>query len=214
MHDDSIEMVMGNYKRIFDNKDPQFSNKLMRECENLSGNDVIRNYYFGKKKINSFAWNKLIKKDFLRRFGISFKEGIIWEDNLWIFYVMKHLNHLHIIGDVTYLYYMNPFSISTGTDLKDRRMYWGMVYSEITNNFTSGDSNREAKFYVRKFCMRYCDCPQDIMYRKSAWIFRRELSLKNDPVDFLMLITIGTLANTWIERQILRVARKIYNLIN
>ena len=38
-----------------------------------------------------------------------------------------------------------------------KQYYWGFVFNEIAKDFSQVDSNREARFYVRKFCKEYGD---------------------------------------------------------
>lgn len=50
------------------------------------------------------AYNKLVRKDLIIKNGIYFEEGLIHEDELWNFFMAKHVNSLAIERDATYLY--------------------------------------------------------------------------------------------------------------
>ena len=100
LQDDSIEMVMGNYERFAVGTQLPIQHKK-HEHEMLATQEAVRNSFFDKKNIYSMAWNKLTKKAFLQTNGLTFREGVIWEDNLWTFNVMKNLKHLCMIEDVT-----------------------------------------------------------------------------------------------------------------
>ena len=76
------------------------------------------------------------------------------EDQLWTFLVVKYLSHLYRISDITYLYYVRPNSITTGTLKEEMVLHWARVYEEIANNFTPEESGREAEHYVRGLCVR------------------------------------------------------------
>lgn len=76
----------------------------------LQGGDGIRAAY-ASKALPVTAWNKLIRRDFLSREGLEFKEGILHEDSLWTFQLMAVLPSLYIYNKVTYHYAINPESI-------------------------------------------------------------------------------------------------------
>ena len=67
-------------------------------------------------KFYMMAWNKLIKKDFLLKNNLYFKEGIIHEDDLWSFCCSCKLRKISVIQQKTYLYRFRYDSIQRGTD--------------------------------------------------------------------------------------------------
>ena len=202
LSDNTIEIVMGNYDRPYEGG---MSSKPCPKCannEDLKSNEAVRDRFFGSNVINVAAWNKLMRRDFLDRFHLSFREGVLWEDFLWGFYAMKHLNHLYIIEDVTYHYYIRPNSISTGTDQHTKLHHWGIVYHEVSNNFTPDDSHREARYYGRQFPRYYINCGHNKLYQETVQNFRRELSFQYDTLIYLRLVVVGILAKTWMGRKV------------
>lgn len=141
--DCSIEMVMGNAENIPDGFSLPEKPYKRPECEDINGFENVRDCFYNRQEISIYAWNKLFKKDFIHRFGLSFMEGVLWEDVVWTFYLMKCLSHLYIITDVTYLRYLRPDSISTGTDKMIKYHHYNLVYNEISCHFTPDDSHRE-----------------------------------------------------------------------
>ena len=216
LRDQSIEIVSGVTRRFSDSYPLPPSRPKKLDNEDHNSIEAVRSSFFDRKRMNRAAWNKLIRKDFLERYSLSFKEGIIWEDTLWSFYVMKHLSHAYLLKDVTYLYNMRPHSITTETDVMIKRYHWGMVYHEISKNLTPGDSNREACFYTKKFCKQYIHCFHDELYRETAKIFWRELSLLENPSKYLRFVITDILARSWIGRRcystIAKFHGKIYRL--
>lgn len=65
--------------------------------------------------ISTVAWNKLIKRSFIEKHKLYFKEGIIHEDYLWSFYLQKCLSEVTQVNDVTYYYRNREDSISKKT---------------------------------------------------------------------------------------------------
>lgn len=57
------------------------------------------------------AWNKLISKDFLIQHKLFFKEGIIYEDNLWNWHIGNTVKSIAFNKETTYFYRYMPNSI-------------------------------------------------------------------------------------------------------
>ena len=213
LRDQSIELVSGVTRRISDSYPLPPSRPKNWDNEDNSGLEAVRSSFFDSKRMNKAAWNKLIRKDFLNRYSLSFKEGIIWEDTLWSFYVMKHLSHAYLLKDVTYLYNKRPHSISTGTDAMKGRHHWGMVYHEISKNLTPDDSNREVRYYTKEFCRQYIHCFHDELYRETAKNFKKELSLIKNPSKFLLLVITDIMARSCIGMRCYCIMLKLYRKI-
>lgn len=58
------------------------------------------------------AWNKLIKRDWLLKHDLFFKEGLLHEDDYWNFFAAKHVTAYAICKQDTYLYNIRPGSIT------------------------------------------------------------------------------------------------------
>ena len=120
------------------------------------------------------AWNKLIKRSFLQDHHISFKEGIIHEDNLWQFYVIKYLSGLCVVQDVTYNYRKRPGSIVTAAASYKVGNSFAATYDELLDNLTEGYEPLELKRYVDGFAMRYLEYKKTIPEYKD--LYRRFVS--------------------------------------
>lgn len=142
--DPSLEMVQGSHRVI---SDAPSMGRISCEAEFISS-EAVRNLFFDQDALPVMAWNKLISKKFLVDCGLSFKEGILFEDNPWAFHVMKHLGHLYVMPDITYRYYKRPSSISSGTDKTEEAYYRSFIYEDIARHFTLGEEAREAKYYL------------------------------------------------------------------
>lgn len=213
LRDQSIELVLGVARRFSDSYPLPPSRLKKLDNEDNNSLTAVRSCFFDRKRIGRTAWNKLIKKDFLDCYNLSFKEGIIWEDTLWSFYVMKHLSHAYLLKDVTYLYNKRPHSITTETEDVVKRRYWGMVYHEISKNLTPGDGNREVRFYTREFCSQYIHCFHDELYRETAKNFKKELSLIKNPSKYLLLMITDIMARSWIGMRCYYTMLKLYRKI-
>ncbi len=154
INDQTIEMVIGN--RRIKSEDILVSSRHQKRLniqqEDIVSSEVVRFYYYNRRKFYLSAWNKLIRRDFLIQNQLYFREGLLHEDILWVYYVVKYLCHLYVIPDITYIYHKRPHSITTGIDVENRLRHKIMIYEDIANNLTDGDKEREAKFYLNKVC--------------------------------------------------------------
>lgn len=175
--DTSIEMVMGNFQKYEDgiNIDPLERKTLNIVEKDLNSNEKVRELYFANELWQA-AWNKLININFLRRYGLFFKDGLIWEDTLWFFYVVKYLSHLYIISDVTYHYMKHPFSITTGMYKSEELVHhWSLVFKKIAESFTDAEKGREAQYHMRGFCYRCVDNTDNNEFRHVATLYSKVL---------------------------------------
>lgn len=79
------------------------------------------------------AWNKLIRRDFLIRNNLFFKEGILHEDEHWNFFVSKRLTQLAICHHNTYKYNVRNGSIIT-TKNDNGLQSWFFILDDFIKN--------------------------------------------------------------------------------
>lgn len=199
LRDESIEMVMGGVARY----DTRNSVPKKIQDKDYTSNAAVRDYFFSKKGFYVGAWNKLIKKDFLVKNHLFFTEGLLYEDQLWTFLMVKCLSHLYRISDITYFYYMRPNSIITGTDKKELVLHWARVYENIVNNFTPGERGREAKHYTRGLCVRHAEHPGCSELHEVAERYLNELTEIRYLPEFILLKSTIVLSRYPIGREFL-----------
>ncbi len=70
-------------------------------------NWLARYYFFYRpiKRITIHVTNKLWLKSFITTNRLFFKEGIVYEDELWAYKAIKYLKHFCMISEVTYIHY-------------------------------------------------------------------------------------------------------------
>ncbi len=76
---------------------------------------IMRHFYALDNFIPVNAWNKLIKRDWveLYRDKLLFKEGIIHEDERWLFDVVDYVSAMAFSRNITYMHYQTDGSIMT-----------------------------------------------------------------------------------------------------
>ena len=208
LRDESIEMVMGGVAR-YDTRNSVPKKILDKD---YTSNAAVRDYFFSKKGFYVGAWNKLIKKYFLVKNHLFFTEGLLYEDQLWTFLMVKCLSHLYRISDITYFYYMRPNSIITGTDKKELVLHWARVYENIVNNFTPGERGREAKHYTRGLCVRHADPPGCSELNEVAERYLNELTEIRYLPEFILLKSTIVLSKYPIGREFLRQIANVVRL--
>lgn len=173
LNDASIEIVLGSYARRTGTKIPQ-QEKFLKKRDVASWKSV-RDYVFSGGGYYVRAWNRLIKRDFLIRHQLYFKEGLLYEDNSWSFFVLKHLQHLYVIPDVTYVYCRRNDSILSSTNKEDSARHLGMNYDVIVSNLTEGEKAREAAYYMKGFCYMCISHLEKREFRRIANKFKKAL---------------------------------------
>ena len=186
--DDSIEMVMGDYSRdtsAMKGWRHQLSRKhgtpqprFMQETPlELKSNKEIREWFYnGKMSRPVCVWNKLLKLSFVKENQLYNKEGQLHEDILWTYYLMRCLNQAAFVHDVTYLHYLRPGSICTGTEYDEQLRHRGYNYREIAENIVPCERLEETMRWHKSFCFFYIDAHDNFDYQFAYNAFRREIS--------------------------------------
>ena len=184
LHDPEIEMVQGNGRtdgrwmmddgRCHTERDPYtkaYPSSL------VTSNEEVRAWYYQKKLIPVNAWNKLVRRSYVTEHQLMFKEGIIFEDVLWMFYLLKYLRSVGFVSDITYLHRKRPGSIMTGTDKKTGARHMCIIYQDIIAHLTPGHEKEEYRYYSGGFAAyyrRYARCLPAFretfsLYWRRAW---------------------------------------------
>lgn len=176
LRDNSIEMVMGNYDPISDGS-PIFDQdrKRLPRIE-LVSKEENRRLFFSNGNYPVVAWNKLLRRSFLEENQLFFVEGLLFEDNIWTFFMMKHLSHVYIVPDVTLLHYKRPGAITTRTDQEKHTHHRAIVYKEIASHLTPGEEAREAAYYVSEFRSLFGINPKEPLLHQTLPLFKIALS--------------------------------------
>lgn len=104
----------------------------IKERTHLTSNSDIRYRLFCQEQtIPVMAWNKLIRSSFLEENGISFKEGILHEDLLWIYDVAMKLKDIVLIPEQTHIYHLNNQSIVQNSNIKKRSQSMVKIITSI-----------------------------------------------------------------------------------
>ena len=148
MEDPHTEMVQGNTQIL------QYLNHADRlikslRINNTTNNDEARKCFYKYNQMRVAVWNKLIKRDFILKNKLLCPEGLIHEDYIWSFNLLKYINKVSFIPAITYHYRVRPDSIVTGSDSKTHCHSYGFIFRYILDNLTPGHEEEEFSYYAR-----------------------------------------------------------------
>ena len=66
-------------------------------------NDTLLNLFY-RSVIQVMAWNTLIRRSLIVKYQLSFRPGILFEDNLWSAQLYRHVENFLFVHDKTYYY--------------------------------------------------------------------------------------------------------------
>lgn len=209
-NDSTIEIVQGNFvwiKSPGDTQKPAINIPALG-C-NLNTRGTARNCFF--EDMIPYAWNKLIRKSFLNQNQLRFKEGVLWEDQIWLLNIAKHINHIYLVPDVTYIYYRRPHSTTTGMAREEKVKHYAIVYEEIANNLTPGEEDKEVLLYLHPFCQRYLVARGDERLHHAYSVFYKALSCGGHKKALRRLKVVRMISEHAISRYAFEVAFKLYH---
>jgi len=122
-----VDIMMGNVK------DCKSGNMMITQIEKpwlIDDPDV----FFSRMlhhQIYLYAWNKIIKRQFLLEHHIFFEEGILYEDQCWSYQLFSEISSVLLLPRVTYVYENNINSIvnTTFTSGKADKVVWSYTIS-------------------------------------------------------------------------------------
>lgn len=216
LKDPAIEMVQGNYVQILDENGQIIDNgSPIISPMRLSSNDDVRMYSLDYYTIKVFPWNKLLKRSFILKHNLYFKENIIFEDQLWRFYLLKYLKDAYIYNGTTYYYHTRPNSILTDTqNYKRKGNNFQIVFDEILNHLTVGKEQQELNGYYDNFFGKYLDYVDDVPSFKDTLRLYRKHAKKYGCVYVYMALTIlDSFGHSRIPRGVLKRFNRMHTKI-
>ena len=114
--------------------------------------DTVEHYYqdlLCNGNLEIHAATKILKRDFLIQNSLTFKEGIVSEDNEWILRVLRSLNSVVIINQPLYIYRANrQGSITNNISIKNIK---DLLYI-VKESLDFYDRNPEGKYKNNELC--------------------------------------------------------------
>jgi glycosyltransferase involved in cell wall biosynthesis len=147
-----VEMVQGNTQTIPEPaKKKDWRNILYKGfSEYVEDNNWVRQHFYcgAFKNIPVNAWNKLIQRDFILENNLFFKEGIIHEDELWMFFVVKKLKSIVFSKEYAYKHHITANSIMQSESKYESIRCWYIILDEIFANIDNLFYKCQRKKYI------------------------------------------------------------------
>ena len=150
--DPTIEMVQAN--SLMKSEGKEVSLYRFGHSINISNNDEARTEFFKNRNIYISVWNRLLKRSFVEENRLFCREGLVFEDLLWVFYLMKYLNKAYLCEDITHYYCLRQGSILVEAKPESVRCY-PIMFDEILQNLTTKHECEEINGYLYYFIKRY-----------------------------------------------------------
>lgn len=208
-----LEMVQGNAVRYFP------SNRSVVDVKQVSlplavTNEEVRRCFYQLKQMQVNVWNKLIRRDLVVDNNILCLEGVLYEDNLWSFDLLKVLKHAGFISEITYHHRVRPNSIMTGTDKRTMVLNYCTIYREILTHLTPGYEQEEIDYYVKIDGSRYLKYGYNVPECRDFINLCREQSKRycafGSRMSFEVIYFLGKFKYGWV---LWALARKVKHLI-
>lgn len=171
----TIDVVSADVKVFQDNATHHFYNADYYYTCNY---DIVKAFVGGK--LLMMAGNFFVRRRLVTR-GIWFKEGIIYEDELWSFTLLNNASTLKSIARCTYNYYIRANSTMTGSSTEKRYNSLLVIIEEMVILFKS------------KGIPSYKENLEYIQYKRLIWtmtILKSQLSLREKIQYFKRLYTL------------------------
>lgn len=145
-----IDVVMG---RMIDDKHSEYYNlDPYINHQYISDNKWIQyNIFCYGKNIPINPVNKLIRRKFILDNSLYFKEGIIHEDDHWMFYVVQHVKTWAFVFEPTYIRYWNEGSIMTSSSKVKEETSWIKIMVDHSEHFYGPFKKLQLARYLNKY---------------------------------------------------------------
>lgn len=201
-----VELVQGNAEAI----PVKLSASYTRHYPVLhaKSNEEVRYCYYQNRQMPCNAWNKLVKRVFILKNDLFFREGALYEDVLWSFYLMKCLSNVIFVSDVTYYTRFRPGSIMSGTDKLTSAIHYQQIYYDIYNNLTPNNEEEELAFYAKAFANVYIRHGHVMPKLKNVYKLYRDKAMEYRMIGVCLRLSIcrflGTYKCGWAVAGIMR----------
>lgn len=183
----NVELVIGQTRANPMRR--QYSLKNFHNIQYVNSPNWMKYNYFDVTKVFPVnAWNKLINKEFLISNNISFKEGLIHEDVLWMYWIALHAQKIAFVHQDTYFHLSTENSIMTTSTIERTTYNWGIILTEILQNLQEPYSKRAILFYYREFVFLYPKARHSPTYQSLYIAFKMHLKRRNMYCFFTILI--------------------------
>lgn len=172
INNDNPEVLIFSYDEI--NPSYNLTTKCINPFRVLKSNKEVRDIYvdnlLGLHFNNGFVWNKIYRRDFLNKHNIRFGDQRIQQDEIFNLNVYRHLNHLTIIPDILYHYYIYNNGNTRSRFIPERFDIYKSVRNSFLDlyNYWGLNDTRMLKYVYTRFFNNIIDTINFNCYHKDA----------------------------------------------
>jgi len=153
--------------------------KLQNKKEVYIGSEILDGFF--DTEWASTVWNKLYSLDFINKNNLRFPDGLLHEDELWVFQFSALATKVNFVNIKTYNYYFsNQGSITANVGLKNLRDYKAILREQL--KFSKEEhlfaKNQRTEGFLRNFAKKILLAKLATMDYNTFRTFY--LELKND----------------------------------
>ena len=178
----------------------------------------IPEYLCDRKQIKSFllqykgdivgAQSRLIRKDFLYRNELMFKEGIIHEDNYWTFFLAKHVETMAFCPIRTYYHRYNPNSITGNINIQKEAQAYSTIIETCSSQIDQFLPGHQKELILNTLITVLNNHFYTSESQKDAMI--SSFTKQNSPIEKLLLSLFLLIKNKYMKRKLLHLLIRIY----
>ena len=158
--------------------------KLLRAVERFPEVEVVKGNHVGREKMNvshvptkiidndkllelfymcdipAMVWNTLIKRSIIEKWRMTFRTGIVYEDNLWSYHLYRHVKSFLFVNEETYCYTdENEDSITANKEIANQIEYFSHFIIIVEEQLSTFDIKHEVSFtlYVEMWLLQMLD---------------------------------------------------------
>lgn len=193
---EGVDVVQGNTEVLSDSGhkvDSEFWSITDKGFPEFSNDKVwIKTRFLVEPRVPVNAWNKLVKRRLIIENGLSFREGVIHEDQLWAFHASKYVSSIAFVAEICYRHYIVPGSIMRSENKRRSMESWLSILEEMSENADNvcRSAQRKLILWKLKASMRrlhgedYCR----VLLGQYRVLIKRNLAetiRERDPLSFL-----------------------------
>ena len=155
LYNSEIDIVIGKSAEVYDQTTTIINTLEHYDTTNKVINDTNFIELALKKPFSVVAWNKLYKSEFIFSNNLSFKDGVVHEDELWFFKTMYSAKNIVFNSEVTYYYNIgNQSSITKNYSVKNLKSYLTVIENIYTDFYTT-EKNEQRKLISGTYILNF-----------------------------------------------------------
>lgn len=169
---------------------------------------LIKRSLLDYDKIPVTAHNKLIRKDFLMKFHLYFKDGIIHEDNHWTFFVAKYARKMAFCSQQLYYYRETAGSITQSCNIERETKAFIAIIKDLCDNIDDFEKGAQKRTILLTILIALNN--GFISYDNN--IIKTFLHKNNLIEKALLKVIFSSKTDSWLYNKTINIIQRLYLL--